>query len=72
MAHRYRPGMKMYQVVWEREGERICTHALHAADAADALSAAEAFIAEHPECNFPRDGVTARVRVITFPPGDLF
>jgi hypothetical protein len=37
-----RPGMKMYQVVWERDGERIYTCALHAADEADARSRAEA------------------------------
>jgi hypothetical protein len=63
----WRQGMKMYQAVWERDGERVATYALPAADEADALSTAEAFFAEHPEFNFPRDGVTARARVITFP-----
>jgi hypothetical protein len=23
MAHEYRPGMKMYQVIWERDGKRV-------------------------------------------------
>jgi hypothetical protein len=40
MAHDYRPGMKMYQVVWERDGNRVATRALHAADEADARSRA--------------------------------
>jgi hypothetical protein len=67
MAHDFRPGMKMYQVVWERDGERIATHALHAADEADARSRAEASLAKHPEHDFDRTGTTVRVRVITFP-----
>jgi hypothetical protein len=54
MAHDFRPGMKMYQVVWERDGERIATHALHAADEADARSRAEASLAKHPEHDFDR------------------
>jgi hypothetical protein len=70
MAHHYRPGMKMYQVVWERDGERIHTCALHAADEADARSRAEAMLAgpaDIPEYSFDRAGTTVRVRVITFP-----
>jgi hypothetical protein len=64
-GHEYRPGWKMYQVVWERDGERLATYALHAAN--DALSRAEASLAEHPEHDFDRTGTTVRVRVITFP-----
>lgn len=67
MAHHYRPGMKMYQVVWERDGERIHTCALHAADEADARSKAEVILADIPECDFDRAGTTVRVRIITFP-----
>ena len=67
MAHDWRPGMKMYQVVWERDGKRVATHALHAADEADARSRAESSLAEHPEFDFDRAGTTVRVRVITFP-----
>jgi hypothetical protein len=67
MSQDFRPGMKMYQVVWEREGERVATHALHAADEADARSMAEASLAKHPEFDFDRTGTTVRVRVITFP-----
>jgi hypothetical protein len=66
-GHEYRPGWKMYQVVWERDGERLATYALHAANEADALSRAEASLAEHPEHDFDRTGTTVRVRVITFP-----
>jgi hypothetical protein len=67
MAHEYRPGWKMYQVVWERDGERLATYALHAANEADAPSRAEASLAEHPEHDFDRTGTTVRVRVFTFP-----
>lgn len=63
----YQPGMKMYQVIWERDGERLCTLSTHAADEAGAISIAEAIFADHPELNFPRDGATVRVRVITSP-----
>ena len=68
MAHHYRPGMKMYQVVWERDGERIHTCSLHAADEADARSRAEAALAGLADIpDFDRAGTTVRVRVITFP-----
>ena len=62
MAYEYRPGMKMYEVVWERDGKRVGTFCTHAANEADALSEAEAFFAEHREHDFPggRDGTTAR------------
>ncbi len=55
-GHEYRPGWKMYQVVWERDGERLATYALHATNEADALSRAEASLAEHPEHDFDRTG----------------
>ena len=67
MAHDYRPGMKMYQVIWERDGERICTVALHAADEIDAQSKAERSLTEPGSNDFDRAGTTVRVRVITFP-----
>jgi hypothetical protein len=67
VAQEYPPGKRMYQVVWERDGERVATHALHAADEADARSSAEAFLAKHPERDFDRAGTTLWVRVITFP-----
>jgi hypothetical protein len=68
MAHLYRPGMKMYQVIWERDGERMYEHIEHAADEADACSRAEASVAELGESqkfNVDRTGITVRVRVIT-------
>ena len=67
MAHYYRPGMKMYQVIWERDGERLATVALHAADETDARSRAEALLEAQPETDFDRTGTTVRVRIITFP-----
>jgi hypothetical protein len=68
MAHLYRPGMKMYQVIWERDGGRMYEHIGHAADEADACSRAEASVAELAESqkfNVNRIGITVRVRVIT-------
>jgi hypothetical protein len=67
MALEYRPARNMYEVIWERDGERIYTHALHAADEADARSKAEASFVEHPEHDFDRTRTTVLVRVITFP-----
>jgi hypothetical protein len=52
MAHLYGPGMKMYQVIWERDGERMYEHIEHAADEADACSRAEASVAELVESEF--------------------
>jgi hypothetical protein len=67
MAHHYRPGMKMYQVTWERNGEQIRICALHAADEADARSQAETMLADLPGYDFDCAGTTVSVRVITFP-----
>jgi hypothetical protein len=67
MAYDYRPGMKMYQVVWERDGERIATVALHASDETDAQSKAETSLTEHAPHDFDPTGTTIRVRAITFP-----
>ena len=64
MAYEYRPGMKMYEAVWERDGERVHSWAMHAANAADVVAEAEAFFAEHPEDDFRRDGTTVRVGII--------
>jgi hypothetical protein len=36
----YRPGWKFYEVIWEREGGRLATAALHAADEANLFSVA--------------------------------
>jgi hypothetical protein len=67
VVHEFRPGMKMYQVSWERDGKRVLTHVLHAADEIDARSKAETDLADHPEYDFDPSGTTVRVRVITFP-----
>ena len=68
MAHHYRPGMKMYLVVWERDGEPMLRYALHAADETDARLRAEASLAELADIqkfDFDRAGTTVRVDVIT-------
>ena len=67
MAYDYRTGMKMYQVIWERDGERIATVALHASDETDAQSKAETSLTDHAPHDFDRTGTTIRVREITFP-----
>jgi hypothetical protein len=74
MPHEYRPGMKMYEVVWERAGKRVGIYCVHAANEADALSHAEAFFAEHPEHDFPggRDGTTARAALVGCVDGTIF
>jgi len=74
MPHEYRPGMKMYEIVWQRDGRRVGTYCVHAANEADALSHAEAFFAEHPEHDFPggRDGATARAGIVGGVDGTIF
>ena len=63
MIHEYRPGRKMYVVVWELEGELRCRFSTHAEDEADAISIAQSYFAEHPEDDFPgREGMTVSVR----------
>jgi hypothetical protein len=63
MPHEWQLGRKFYQVIWERDGERIMTVALHASDETDAQSKA---VAKHAQ-EVDRTGTTIRVREITFP-----
>ena len=65
MVYEYRPGMKMYEAIWERDGKPVGVWCMHAANEADVLSEAQAFFAEHPEYDFPggRDGTKVRVRI---------
>jgi hypothetical protein len=67
MAFKVQPGMKMYEVVWERDGEKLCVVILHAADEAGAISRAEETFAEHPETDFDRGGTTVRARIHKLP-----
>jgi hypothetical protein len=60
MVFRFQAGMKMYEVVWERDGEKLHVAVLHAADEAGAISRAEETFAEHPEIDFDRSGTTVR------------
>jgi hypothetical protein len=63
MVHEYRPDMKLYVVVWELNGELMSKLATHAASAAEAISNAQSWFAEHPEHDFPgRDEMTVSVR----------
>jgi hypothetical protein len=74
MAHEYKPGMKMYEAVWERDGERVLVWCMHAASEADVISEVEAFFAEHPEHEIPsgREGTTVRVGIIGRVSGTMF
>jgi hypothetical protein len=55
--------MKMYEVLWQRDGEKLWTMNLHAADEAGAISRAEEVLAEHPELDFDRSDTTVRARL---------
>jgi hypothetical protein len=64
MAHEYRPGTKMHEIVWERGSKCVGKYYVHAASETDAISHAEAFFAEYPEHDFGRDGTTINVRIV--------
>jgi hypothetical protein len=53
MVNDYRPGMKMYEVAWELDGECWSRFATHAANEAEAISKAQAYFDQHPENDFP-------------------
>jgi hypothetical protein len=74
MAYEYRPGMKMYEAIWERDGERVLGWCMHAANEADVLIEVKAFFAEHPELDIPggRDGTTVRIGIIGRVDGTMF
>jgi len=63
MIFKFQAGMKMYEVVWERDGEKLFVAVLHAANEAGAISRAEETFAEHPEIDFDRSGTTVRARL---------
>ena len=67
MAFKFLPGMKMYEVVWERDDEKLYVAVLHAADEAGAIARAEETFAEHPEIDFDRSGATVRARLHKLP-----
>lgn len=61
----YKPGMKMYEAAWEREGRVLFSFYTHAASATDAVSEGEVHLAESPEDIIGgRDGATVRVDVV--------
>lgn len=43
MVYQWRPGMKMYEAIWERDGERVFGWCMHAANEQDVLAEAGAF-----------------------------
>ena len=56
--------MKMYEVTWERDGEKLHVVNLHAADEVGAIVRAEEIFAEHPELDFDRNETAVRVRLL--------
>jgi hypothetical protein len=64
MAFEFRSGMKMYEVTWERDGEKLHVVNLHAADEVGAIVRAEEIFAEHPELDFDRNDTVVRVRLL--------
>jgi hypothetical protein len=67
MAFKFQSGMKMYEVIWELDGEKLHIMNLHAADEAGAIARAEEIFAEHPELDFDRTGTTVRARLQKLP-----
>ncbi len=67
MVFKFQPGTKMYEVVWERDGEKLYVAVRHAADEAGDISRAEGTFAEHPEIDFDRSGTTVRARLHKLP-----
>ena len=63
VAFKFPRGMKMYEVAWERDGEKLFVTVLHAADEAGAISRAEENLIEHPEIDVDRSGATVRARL---------
>jgi hypothetical protein len=66
MAFKYQPGMRMYQVVWERGGEELFVSVLHAEDEAGAIAKTEESLAGFPEMDFDRSGTTVHARLYKF------
>jgi hypothetical protein len=66
VKYEWRPGMKMYEAVWERDGKRVWVWSMHAANEQDVIAFAEAFFLEHPELEFPGrlPGTTVRVQPV--------
>ena len=68
MVFKFQPGMKMYEVVWERDGEKRHVALLQAADETGAISRAEETFAEYPEIDFDPNGATVHARLYNLPP----
>ncbi|HEV2160229.1 hypothetical protein [Bradyrhizobium sp.] len=67
MTFKFQSGMKMYEVTWERDGEKLHVMNLHAADEVGAIVRAEEIFAEHPELDFDRNDSTVRARLQELP-----
>ena len=64
MPFEFQSGMKMYEVTWERDGEKLHVVNLHAGDEVGAIVRAEEIFAEHPELDFDRNDTVVRVRLL--------
>jgi hypothetical protein len=57
----------MYEVVWERDGEKLFVSILHAEDEAGAIVRAEESLAGSPDMDFDRRGATVYARLHKLP-----
>jgi hypothetical protein len=67
MTFKFRPGMRMYEVVWERDGEKLFVSILHAEDETGAIARAEESLAGLPDIDFDRSGATVHARLYELP-----
>jgi hypothetical protein len=67
MAFKFRPGMRTYEVVRERNGEKLFVFTLHAEDEAGAIARAEECLAQSPDMDFDRGGSTVHARLHRLP-----
>jgi hypothetical protein len=66
VAHKWRPGMQFYEIIWMRDGEEIYRCSRHAANEADAIAAGERDFAKHIKARVQGDleGTTVEVRPV--------
>jgi hypothetical protein len=64
MPHVDLPGVKMFEVVWKRDGACVSRLYVDAASELDAIYAAEAFLAKHPNFDFNRACAAVHVRAL--------
>jgi hypothetical protein len=67
MTSKFQPGMRMYEVVWERDGEKLFVMIHHAEDDTGAIERAEEILAGTPDMDFDRRGAAVHARLHRLP-----